>query len=65
MLFRACQRGRFRTSDDSLPLPVLRERAGVRVIWNVESRWYSKSPSPQPSPGVPGEGVMEPFPNNQ
>ena len=39
-----------------LPLPVLRERAGVRVF----CVGTAERPSPQPSPGVPGEGV-EPF----
>jgi hypothetical protein len=41
----------------SLPLPVLRERVGVRVIWNIESRCYTNTPTPLPTPGVPGEGV--------
>jgi hypothetical protein len=40
-----------------LPLPVLRERAGVRVISSTNGHRNSKSPSPQPSPGVPGEGA--------
>jgi len=51
------------SSDCVPPLPVLRERAGVRVISIVERRWCSKSPSPQPSPGIPGEGVTKPLPN--
>jgi hypothetical protein len=63
--------GGFRAFRYPLPLPVRRDRAGVRVIWNVralrncwqrlcEYKWLSssKSPSPQPSPGVPGEGVL-------
>ncbi len=39
------------------PLPVPRERVGVRVIWNSERPRCSKTPSPYPSPGVPGEGT--------
>ena len=35
------------------PLPVLRERVGVRVLISLDA----KKPSPQPSLGVPGEGV--------
>jgi hypothetical protein len=42
-----------------LPLPVLRERAGVRVISSTNGHRNSKSPSPQPSPGVPGEGAEQ------
>src|SRR5687768_11587122 len=44
-----------------LPLPVLRERAGVRGISSGISNLKSQTeePSPQPSPGVPGEGVGE------
>jgi type II secretory pathway component PulK len=40
-----------------LPLPVLRRRAGVRVISSTNDARHSKSPSPYPSPGVPGEGT--------
>jgi glycosyltransferase involved in cell wall biosynthesis len=42
-----------------LPLPVLRERAGVRVISSTNEHRNSKTPSPQPSPGVPGEGAED------
>ncbi len=42
------------------PLPVSRERVGVRVFWNRGAHWFSESPSPPPSPGVPGEGVSSP-----
>jgi hypothetical protein len=45
-----------RRAVNLLPLPVLRERAGVRVISRTNDHRNSKSPSPQPSPGVPGEG---------
>jgi urea transport system permease protein len=41
-----------------LPLPVLRERAGVRVPADRSQRGPGiEEPSPLPSPGVPGEGV--------
>jgi hypothetical protein len=48
------------------PRPVLRERVRVRVIQNLDSRWFPKSPSPQPAPrvpfdfaqGRPGEGEL-------
>jgi hypothetical protein len=46
-----------RKTNVALPLPVHRERAGVRVISITNATRRSKSPSPQPSPGVPGEGV--------
>src|SRR5262245_26656844 len=38
-----------------LPLPVLRERVGERACEKVSQ---PKTPSPLPSPGVPGEGVV-------
>ena len=42
------------------PLPVLRERVRVRVISNVERFFTLKiTLSPRPSPGVPGEGVIQ------
>jgi hypothetical protein len=47
-----------RTSESLPPLPVPRERAGVRVISTTNRARHSKSPSPQPSPGVPGEGEL-------
>src|SRR5689334_11929867 len=44
----------------SPPLPVLRERDGVRVFefWIADCgfRTAGEEPSPLPSPGVPGEG---------
>jgi hypothetical protein len=39
------------------PLQVLRERDRVRVISDTNGVRSSKSPSPQPSPGIPGEGA--------
>jgi myxalamid-type polyketide synthase MxaE and MxaD len=42
---------------DALPRPVLRERAGVRVISSTNEHRNAKSPSSQPSPGIPGEGA--------
>lgn len=45
-------------SEGCLPHPVLRERAGVKVIRNAERYWRSKSPSPRPSAGVAGEGAI-------
>ncbi len=52
-----------------LPLLVLRERAGVRVISSTNEHRKSKSPSPQPpqpSLGLPGEGAAEsPSPGSQ
>ncbi len=35
---------------------VLRERDRVRGIWKSRIYPFRKAPSPQPSPGVPGEG---------
>jgi hypothetical protein len=29
----------------------------MRVILEVENGWCTKTPSPQPSPGIPGEGA--------
>ena len=43
---------RNRIAKDFLPLPVLRERVGVRVMPAA----LGEEPSPLPSPGVPGEG---------
>ncbi len=40
-----------------LPLPVLRERVGVRVISIGAHRPLPNEPPPQPSPGVPEEGA--------
>ena len=48
-----------RISDDVPPLPVFRERAGVRVLSSTNDIRKPKSPSPRPSPGVPGEGVTD------
>jgi len=58
-----------RKANRALPLPVLRPsalrlmleevRAGVRVISRTNDVRDSKSPSPQPSPGIPGEGVRK------
>ena len=44
-----------------LPLPVLRERAGVRVRWSA-----NRTALTLPSPGVPGEGTgsVSPRPRN-
>jgi hypothetical protein len=39
----------------SLP-PVLREKVRMRVISSTSGVRHSKSPSPVPSPGLPGEG---------
>jgi hypothetical protein len=57
-------------SRDILPLPVLRERAGVRVIWSVECRrlcqrralekvslsYVPNHPHPSPLPGYRERG---------
>ena len=42
-----------------LPLPVTLGEGWGEGDWNVERHWCSKSPSPWPSPGVPGEGSRQ------
>jgi hypothetical protein len=40
-------------------LPVLREKVRMRVISSTRGTRRSKSPSPLPSSGVPGEGGQD------